>query len=128
MGSIETVKKMYELFATRNLEAIREIFDPNIAWNMMKGFPQGGQYNGVEEVFKNLFSGFITDWKEWKAVSTRFVDTEEVVFVIGYYEGIYIATNKYVKVDFIIEYKIKDEKITEYNQYTDTLLIWQAMV
>lgn len=119
---------MYELFATRNLEAIREIFDPDIAWNMMKGFPQGGQYNGVEEVFKNLFGGFITDWKEWKAVSTRFVDIREGVFVIGYYEGIYIATNKYVKADFITEYKIKDEKITEYNQYTDTLLIWQAMV
>jgi len=29
MGNIETVKKMYELFATKDNNAIRQIFDEN---------------------------------------------------------------------------------------------------
>ncbi|MCR6641185.1 MAG: hypothetical protein NVV82_19860 [Sporocytophaga sp.] len=30
MGNIETVKKMYELFASKDNNAIRQIFDENI--------------------------------------------------------------------------------------------------
>jgi uncharacterized protein len=50
MGNIETVEKMYRLFAEGNTEAIKEIFDKDLDWNMMVGFPNGGQYIGIEAV------------------------------------------------------------------------------
>ena len=32
-----------------------------------------------------------------------------------------------MKADFVCEYKVRDGKITKFNQYTDALLIGQAM-
>jgi uncharacterized protein len=127
MGNIETVKKMYELFATKDNNAIRQIFDENIKWNQMKGFPGGGQHIGADAVFEKVFDGFRKNWTNWKATINRYIDSGNGVFVIGFYEGTYNATGKYMKSDFACEYKVKDGKITEFNQYTDTFLIGQAM-
>jgi uncharacterized protein len=127
MGNIETVKKMYELFATKDNNAIRQIFDEKIKWNQMKGFPGGGQHIGADAVFEKVFGGFRQNWTNWKATITRYIDSGDGVFVIGFYEGTFNATGKHMKSDFACEYKVKDGKITEFNQYTDTFLIGQAM-
>ncbi len=127
MGNIETVKKMYELFATKDNEAIRNIFDTNIRWNQMKGFPGGGQYIGADKIFDIVFGGFRQNWTEWKATITRYIDSGDGVFVVGFYEGTYKATGKNMKAEFACEYKVKGGKITEFNQFTDTFLIGQAM-
>jgi ketosteroid isomerase-like protein len=127
MGNIETVKKMYELFATKDNNEIRKIFDENIKWNQMKGFPGGGQHIGADAVFEKVFGGFRENWTNWKATITRYIDSGDGVFVIGFYEGTFNATGKFMKSDFACEYKVKDGKITEFNQYTDTFLIGQAM-
>jgi uncharacterized protein len=127
MENIETVKRMYELFATKDNEAIRQIFDENIQWNQMKGFPGGGQYIGADAVFEKVFAVFSQNWANWKATITRYIDSGDGVFVIGCYEGTYHTTGRYMKADFACEYKIRHGKITEFNQYTDTHLIAQAM-
>jgi uncharacterized protein len=127
MGNIETIEKMYALFATKNNEAIREIFDEKLQWNQMKGFPGGGQHQGPEAVFENVFGGFRKNWSDWKATITRYIDSGDGVFVLGYYEGTYKATGRYMKAEFACEYKVRQGKITEFNQYTDTFLIGQAM-
>lgn len=127
MGNIETVKKMYELFAEKDNEAIKNIFDDKIKWNQMKGFPEGGQYVGSELIFEKVFAVFRKDWNNWNATITRYIDSGDGVFVIGFYEGTYIKTNRYIKAEFACEYKVKNEKITEFNQYTDTFLIGEAM-
>ena len=127
MGNIETVKKMYALFAAKDNEGIRNIFDHNIKWNQMTGFPNGGQYIGANEIFDKVFNEFRQNWTNWKATITRYIDSGDGVFVIGFYEGTYKLTAKSMKADFACEYKIKDGKITEFNQYTDTFLIGQAM-
>ncbi|TJZ62891.1 nuclear transport factor 2 family protein [Sphingobacterium olei] len=126
-GNIETVKKMYELFATGDNNAIRQIFHEDIKWNQMTGFPGGGQYIGSEAIFEKVFGGFRQNWSDWKATIARYIDSGDGVFVIGFYEGTYNKTGKYMKSNFACEYKVKHGKITEFNQYTDTFLIAQAM-
>lgn len=127
MGNIETVKKMYELFATKDNEGIRNIFEQNIKWNQMKGFPHGGQYIGADAIFENVFGGFRQNWINWEATITRYIESGDGVFVIGFYEGTYKLTEKSMKAAFACEYKVNNGKITEFNQYTDTFLIGQAM-
>ena len=127
MGNIETVKKMYEFFAAKDNEGIRNIFDQNIRWNQMKGFSNGGQYIGADAIFDKVFGGFRLNWINWKATITRYIDSGDGVFVIGFYEGTYKPTEKSMKADFACEYKVKDGKITEFNQYTDTFLIGETM-
>jgi|SRR5690606_5059463 len=123
----ETVKEMYRLFATKDYDKIREIFDEDIRWNQSKGFPDGGQYVGADAIFQNVFENFRQRWTGWKATITRYIDSGDGVFVIGFYEGSYNDTGRSMKADFACEYKVKAGKITEFNQYTDTFLIGQAM-
>lgn len=127
MENTEVVKKMYELFAAKDYQGIREIFDERIEWNQMKGFPGGGQYVGADAVFLNVFDGFAQHWKDWKATISRYIDSGDGAFVIGYYEGTFRSTGKYMKADFACEYKVKNGKITAFHQYTDTFLIARAM-
>jgi uncharacterized protein len=127
MNNIETIKEMYTVFAEKNYEGIRNIFDDNIEWNQMKGFPNGGQYIGADAIFENVFTGFNKNWTGWKATINRYIDSGDGVFVIGFYEGTFNATQKYMKADFACEYKVKNEKITSFHQYTDTFLIAAAM-
>jgi uncharacterized protein len=127
MTNIETVKEMYQLFADKNYEGIRNIFDERIEWNQMKGFPNGGQYIGADAIFENVFAAFSKNWTGWKATIKRYIDSGDGVFVIGFYEGTFNATQKYMKADFACEYKIENKKITVFNQYTDTFLIAAAM-
>ncbi|RYZ49082.1 MAG: nuclear transport factor 2 family protein, partial [Chitinophagaceae bacterium] len=88
MENIETVKKMYECFAANDNEAIRAIFEEAIEWNQMKGFPGGGRFIGADAIFENVFGVFKRDWANWKATITRFIDSGDGVFVIGFYEGL----------------------------------------
>ncbi len=127
MDNLETVREMYARFAAGNTETIRGIFAENLRWNMMKGFPGGGRYVGIEAVFEHVFGYFGAHWTDWKATSTRFIDSGDGVFVVGYYEGTYKATGKSVRAAFTSEYKVANGKITEYNQFTDTFLVAQAM-
>lgn len=127
MGNIETVKKMYDFFAAKDDASVRALFDDNIEWNQMKGFPGGGQYKGAGAVFEKVFDGFRKNWHNWKTTITRYIDTGDGAFVIGFYEGTYRATGQYMQADFACEYKVKNGKITTFNQYTDTFLIGQAM-
>lgn len=62
MSNLEIVNRIYELFATRTIEAIRPIFDKQVRWNMMRGFPGGGRYVGIDEVFEQMFPLFSRDW------------------------------------------------------------------
>lgn len=82
---------------------------------------------GVDAVFAHVFPYFRQHWTNWQAHSTRLVETADGVWVVGYYEGAYTATGRAVRAEFASEYQIRNGKITEYNQYTDTRLVAQAM-
>lgn len=127
MSNLDTIQEMYRLFAAGDTDAIRQIFASDVRWNMMPGFPGGGQYVGVDAVFAHVFPYFRQHWTNWQAHSTRLVEYPGGVFVIGYYEGTYAATGRAVRADFAAEYQVQNGQITEYHQYTDTLLIAQAM-
>lgn len=125
--NVVLIKRMYALFAEKNFEEIRHVLDENIRWNQMKGFPGGGQYVGVENVLLNVFGGFNRNWTIWTASISRYIDTGDGVFVIGAYEGIYAGTGRHMRAEFACEYKVQGGLIAEFNQYTDTFLIADAM-
>ena len=127
MDNIEIVQKLYEHFAQKDDAGIRQILDKNIIWNQMKGFPGGGQFTGIATVMAKVFGGFRKDWDNWTATITRYIDIGDGVIAIGYYEGVYSDTGKYMKADFACEYKIQLEKIVAFQQYTDTFIIARAM-
>lgn len=124
---IEIIRHLYQQFASSDFEEIKTAFDKNIIWEQMAGFPGGGKYKGADAIIQNVFKGFRKDWDNWRTGVTAFIEGENFVFAIGYYEGRYKRTGKGMKAEFIHQYQLHNQKIVRFKQYTDTLLIANAM-
>lgn len=126
-ANVTLVKELYQHFANKDNDSVRALFQDNIVWVQMKGFPNGGRFVGPDEVFHNVFQNFRDNWVEWKTVIDEYLEHENSVLVIGRYEGTYSATGKSVSAEFVHRYQLDGGKIAKFTQYTDTLLIYQAM-
>lgn len=126
-SKIELVKTLYQLFAQKDMEAIKEILHPQVVWQQMRGFPGGGSHLGADVVIELVFGGFGKDWEVWKAQVDRYLETSDGVLVMGSYSGTYKSTGKSMQAAFACEYLVEEGKITAFQQYTDTFLIAQAM-
>ena len=125
--NIEIIKELYADFAIGNGAGIEAIFEKDIEWIQMKGFPGGGHFFGFNEIAENVFKGFGKNWTNWKAITDEFVDAGDSVFVIGRYLGTYNTTQKSMEAEFVHRYTLKDGKVIRFNQYTDTKLVADAI-
>jgi len=125
--NLEIVKDLYRFIEANDLDSIREIFHKNIKWNQMKGFPNGGQYVGTDEIFQNVFENFKKNWSAWSSVLEEYIDGGEHIVVSGYYEGTFNESGIHMEAEFVHKYLIQDGVITKFNQYTDTSLVANAM-
>jgi ketosteroid isomerase-like protein len=123
----EIIEQLYHHFANKDNEAIRSLMAPDIVWTQMQGFPNGGIFTGADAIFANVFSGFREHWQAFKTVATQFLEAGSSIVVLGYYEGVYKQTGKYVKAAFAHHYQLQNGKIQQFDQYTDTFLIAEAM-
>ncbi|MBL6445187.1 nuclear transport factor 2 family protein [Fulvivirga sp. 29W222] len=126
-SNVTLVKELYEHFAKKDNDSIRALFQDDIVWVQMKGFPDGGRFEGADEIFHNVFQNFRDNWIQWETIVDEYLEAENSVLVIGRYEGGYRVTGKSVSAEFVHRYQFRDDKIAKFTQYTDTLLIHQAM-
>ncbi len=75
-----------------------------------------------DDYFPNLFSNFV----EFHAVTEQFLDIGDTVLVTGRYQGL-AKSGKRFDVPFAHIYSIKDNLITKFRQYTDTLKIKEVI-
>lgn len=127
MSHLEIVQKLNEFIKNKELDKIRPLLHKNIKWNQMKGFPNGGEYIGADEIFQHIFKGFNENWTNWEIEVKEVIETEDDILEIGIYKGIYKESGKQLKADFIHRYSIKDGIISHFKQYTDTGLFFAVM-
>ncbi|MGH3086816.1 MAG: nuclear transport factor 2 family protein [Rubrobacteraceae bacterium] len=125
--NVNAAREMYRLFERRDNEGIRDLFDPEIEWIQMDGFPGGGRYVGADAIFDGVFSGFREEWEGWRAVVERYLDAGESVVALGFYEGTYISTGKYTRAEFAHVIEVENGRIVRFVQYTDTFKVAEAM-
>jgi len=125
--NLEIVKGMYDNLTARNMEAVKQVFDDQIEWKQMDGFPSGGHHVGFDAIIKNVFQHFDTHWTGWKTVVTELLDAGDNILAVGYYSGTFNTTGKSFKADFMHRSELKDGKIVKFTQYTDTYLVAQAV-
>lgn len=124
MTNGEIIKGLYEAFATGNVPAVLGAFDENISWTEAEGFMYGGTYNGPNGVLENVFMKLGTEWEGFQAVPSKIVDGGDGnVAAFGTYSVKYLATGKSMSVPFAHEWTVRDGKVVEFRQHTDTAVI-----
>jgi len=125
--NLETVQRLYDAFAKRDTQRIREIFAPDIEWIQNEGFPNGGRHRGTDAVVNDVFGVFRKEWKEFKSVVAQWIESGDTVIALGEYRGRHLSTGKQAIAAFAHVYDLRDGRIIRFRQYTDTAMIAAAM-
>jgi len=124
MTNGEIIKGLYDDFATGNVPGVLGAFDANISWTEAEGFMYGGTYEGPNGVLAGVFMRIATEWEGFKATADKIVDGGDGnVISTGTYSGKYLKTGNSTTVPFAHEWELRDGKIVEFRQHTDTAVI-----
>jgi ketosteroid isomerase-like protein len=88
--------------------------------------PEGGTHIGIKCVFEWYFPRMLANFEEFHSQPSEFIETDDMVIVFGRYFGQSIA-KKCFDVPFCHVYRIKHNKISQFNQFTDTEEIQKAI-
>jgi ketosteroid isomerase-like protein len=127
LSNLEIVQLLYTAFKNRDNNTVLEILDPDIEWIQNEGFPDGGKHVGANTVLGDVFAKFRSQWESWQAVVDEWIDAGDIIIALGEYRGTFKSTGKSMRSAFAHVYRLKNEKIIRFQQYTDTLKIAEVM-
>lgn len=118
----ETIENVYAAFARGDGPTVIAAMDPAIVWNEAENFPYADRnpYIGPDAVAEGIFFRLATEWNAFQAIPAEFLDAGDTVVVTGRYRATYKATNVVLDSQFAHFWRLRDGKITAFQQYTDT--------
>ncbi len=126
MSNEELIKQFYIAFKNKDESTYLKLCDDNIEWITSEGMPNGGTYTGKKEVFGNYFPNMLTNFKEFHAIPNQILSLENHTMVNGEYRGVTKHDKKF-DVSFSHVFLIKENKIKQFRQFTDTQKIQDAL-
>lgn len=95
----------------------------DIVWNEAENYPYADRnpYVGPEAVLMGVFARIGGDWDGFSAISDEFIDGDDTIVSLGHYAGVFKATGKAMRAQFVHVFRVKDGKIAGFQQYADTL-------
>jgi ketosteroid isomerase-like protein len=127
--NVAIVKRVYDAFGRGDVPAVIGAFDPNIHWREAEGFIYADRnpYVGPEAVLQGVFMRLAGDWDDFKVQPEQISATAEGALTQGRYSGTCKATGRRVDAQFAHVWTIKDGKVTQFQQYTDTAQFHHAI-
>jgi hypothetical protein len=107
------------------------MMDPDMEWSEAEGNPyqpSGKPWKGPDAIVQNLFVKIGEDFDGTFAVHPKdFHDAGDTVVVEGRYTGAFKGTGKSLDAQFCHVFKIRDGKLTNFQQFVDTAQMQDVM-
>jgi len=129
MGNVDVTRDVYASLERWDLGAVLGAFDPAIEWREAEGNPaelDGRPWSGPSMVREKLFDRIAASWDQFQAVPLVFHDAADIVVVEGRYRGTVRASGRVVDAQFCHIWRLRDGKMTRFQQYVDTAQLQQA--
>lgn len=123
MSGLQVVKDLYAAFGKGDVPGVLGAMDPKIEWREAEGNPykmDGQAWIGPDAVTQELFMKLMTDWEGFTVTPKSFHDAGDSVVVEGRYTAKHNTTGKKLDAQFCHIWKVAGDKITSFQQYTDT--------
>jgi hypothetical protein len=130
MADTEKLRSVYTAFGEGDIAAVLGAMDPQIEWREAEGNPyqpDGSAWVGPDAVVQNLFTRLGDEWDGFAVHPKSFHDAGDTVIVEGRYTGAYKDTGKSIDAQFCHVWKMPDDKLTSFQQFTDTGQFQAAM-
>ncbi len=122
---IETVHQLYSAFAEGDAPRMQELL-AETHWVEAAGMPYGGTYTGFGDIAANVFGPIMSDVEGFAAKPDEIITAgDDRVLVLGTYSGKGSAGE--VATPFAHLWTVRDGRVTNFVQYTDTHLFRQAI-
>jgi hypothetical protein len=121
-ANIDLIQSLYAAFARGDGAAVLASMDPAIVWNEAENFPYADRnpYVGHAAIAEGIFFRLATEWDHFQALPSELLDAGDTVVALGYYKATYKATGAPLNAQFAHIWRLRDAKITAFQQYTDT--------
>jgi ketosteroid isomerase-like protein len=124
----ETIVRFYDAFAHGDLEALMEIFDPQVEFRSAENFIYADQnpYVGRDAV-RRLLERIKADWASFLVLPDEIQGAGDMVIARGRYLGVYKATGFRLNAEYVHVFKFREGKISLQHTYTDTAQFRDAL-
>jgi len=128
MTNLEIIKSTYEgKTSEENGRNLAKYVANDISWTEAKGFPYAGTYIGLNNITNNVFNRLGSEWMDYKFTPEDYVASDDKVVAFGTYTGTYKITGKSFTARVAHVWKLKDSKITSFEQFVDSQSVNDAM-
>ncbi len=127
--NVDLIREIYDAFATGDIAGVLARMSPDIVWNEAENFPyaDGNPYRGHDAVLSGVFARLGGEWDGFAAVPEEYLNAGGTVVVLGRYRGTWPATGRAMNAQMVHVWRVKDGRVSAFQQYTDTLQIARVM-
>ncbi len=128
--NVALIQNTYAAFARGDGPAAFANMDSTIVWNEAEGFPYADRnpYVGPAAIGEGVFFRLATEWDNFQAIPSDFLDAGDTVVVLGRYKATYKATGAPLDAQFAHVWRLKEGKAISFQQYTDTAQATRAVL
>ena len=126
-SNLQIISDHYAASARGDIAAMLADVAPDAHWTEMAGFPCAGTYAGPAEVVENVFKVLGSQWDGYRFELERLLDGGDRIVAIGTYAGAFRLTAKSMRSRAVHVWQLVDGRITNFEQFCDTLLVARAM-
>lgn len=121
--TVAVVQGIYEAFAVGDVPGVLGRMSPEIVWMEAENFPyaDGNPYIGPEAVAAGVFARCVGEWDGFAVQVEEILDAGDTVVALGRYLGTYKATGRSQNTQLVHVWRVKDGRVTHFQQYADTL-------
>jgi len=125
--NLQIIADHYAASARQDVVGMMLDVSPDVAWTEMAGFPCAGTWTGVDQVIEKVFKVLGSEWEAYTFSLDQLIDGGDQIVGVGSYHGTYRKTGKAMQARVTHVWRLAGGKIVGFEQFTDTLLVAQAM-
>ena len=129
-GDVDLAKRLYELFGKGDIPGVLGLFDGEIEWREAESNPyepDGTPWIGPDAVLQKLFMRIGQEWDGFTVTPRTYTVIDGGVLMEGRYTGKYKASGRSIDLQVAHVLKMRDNKLTKFQQYVDTAALQAAM-
>ena len=120
--SKESVKQLYDAFATGDVATVLGAFDPAIEWREAEGYRYSDRnpYRGPQAIAEGVFQRLVTELNDFRIAVLNMIESGDTVVVEGRYTATVKETGTPIDAQFAHVWELENGRVTRFQQYTDT--------
>lgn len=125
--ALQIITDHYAASDRKDLAGMMAEVAPDVQWTEMAGFPCAGTHVGPAQVIEKVFKVLGSTWDGYGFKLETLIDGGDRVVGVGDYRGTYRETGKAMHARVVHVWQVEGGLVRRFEQFTDTLLVAQAM-